>query len=383
MSLSIGMIGCGGMARGHLNGLIELHTHQYDLRLTAVCDAMASRAAEFASISTEQMGTTPTVYTDYRAMLDASRLDAVLIATDHRLHHILTIPCLEAGCHVMVEKPIAITIKAGRAMIDAAQRHHRIFAVAEQYRRGEEPRAIKAALDAGVIGTPYMIFRQSGGVGSSIFCGTPWRHSKADVGGGPMLDNGVHDADLFLYWIGEVDEVMALATTFEKTRTGKTTTGEVATIHPTADDTGIALVRFANGCIGQWTESWAMHGQPFGHTIIFGSKGSINNGEINVDGPDGKPVKTEREALVAQYKPDALFPMGIKNSVTLEQHEFFECIQHGGTPEIDGHIGLKAEAICYAVYESNAAGGQPIKVQDVLDGKVDTYQRELNESLGL
>jgi predicted dehydrogenase len=383
MALSVGMIGCGGMARGHLNGLIELHTHQYPFRLSAVCDAMESRAAEFAGIAREQMGMTPAVYSDFRRMLGRETLDAVLIATDHRQHHTLTIPCLEAGCHVMVEKPIAITVKAGWAMIRAAERHNRILAVAEQYRRSEDPRAIKAALSAGAIGAPYMIFRQSGGVGSAIFCGTPWRHSKADVGGGPMLDNGVHDADLFLYWIGDVEEVTALATTFEKTRTGKVTTGEIATIHPTADDTGMALLRFANGCIGQWTESWAMHGQPFGHSILFGSKGSINNSELNVDGPDGKPVKTEREAFLAQYKPESLFPDGIKNSVTLEQREFFGCIQHGGTPEVDGYIGLKAEAICYAVYESSAAGGRPVKVQDVLDGKVDAYQQELNASLGL
>jgi predicted dehydrogenase len=283
----------------------------------------------------------------------------------------------------MVEKPIAITIKAGQTMVEAAARHDRILAVAEQYRRGEEQRAVKAAIDAGAIGTPYMIFRQGGGVGNSIFCGTPWRHMKADVGGGPMLDNGVHDTDLFLYWIGDVDEVTAIAKTFEKTRTGKITTGEVATIHPTADDTAMALVRFANGCLGQWTESWAMHGQGFGQTVIYGSKGSINNAELNVDGPDGKPVKTEREAFIAQYKPASLFPMGITNSVTLQQLEFLECIQHGGTPEIDGRMGLKAEAVSYAAYESSAAGGVPVKVQDVLDGTVNTYQRELNESLGL
>lgn len=383
MSLSIGMIGCGGMARGHLNGLVELHEHKYDLHLTTVCDAMESRARAFADVSQEKMASTPIVYTDYRAMLEREQLDAILIATDHRLHHVLTVPCLEAGCHVMVEKPIAITIKAGRAMMDAAARHDRILAVAEQYRRGEESRAIKAAIDAGAIGTPYMIFRQGGGVGSRIFCGTPWRHMKKDVGGGPMLDNGVHDADLFLYWLGEVEEVTAIATTFEKVRSGETTIGEHATIHPTADDTGLALIRFANGSIGQWTESWAMHGQGFGHTVIYGSRGSINNGELTTEDKDGKPTKTERAELIARYKPEALFPMGITNAVTLEQHEFFECIRHGGAPEIDGLMGLKAEAICYAVYESNAAGGVPVRVQDVLDGTVDAYQRELNETLGL
>lgn len=382
MSLSIGIIGCGGMAGAHLKGLIELHAHQKSFRLAAVCDAMESRAADFARIAREQMGTSASVYSDVQRMLDTEKLDAVLIATDHRQHHTLAIPCLEAGCHVMVEKPIAITIKAGQMMIDAARRCNRILAVAEQYRRGEEARAIKAALSAGAIGTPYMIFRQGGGVGGGIFCGTPWRHSKPDVGGGPMLDNGVHDADLFLYWLGDVVEVSAMTATFEKTRTGKINTGEIATIHPTADDTGLALIRFANGCIGQWAESWAMHGQSFGHTILFGSGGSINDGGLNVNGEEGKPVKTDRETFISQYRPDALFPLGIKSPVTLEQHEFFECITHGGTPEVDGYVGLKAQAICYAVYESAHAGG-PVKVKDVLDGTVDAYQQELNRSLGL
>ncbi len=202
---------------------------------------------------------------------------------------------------------------------------------------------------------------------------------KADVGGGPMLDNGVHDADLFLYWLGKVEEVTAVTATFERTRTGTTTSGKEETIHPTADDTGLALVRFAGGALGQWSESWAMHGKSFGHTVIYGSEGSISDGTLTRDGED----VLDRDALIARYRPDALFPMGITNSVTLEQLEFFECIEKGGTPEIDGAVGLEAEAICYAVYESNAAGGVPVKVQDVLSGKVNAYQKELNDAIEL
>lgn len=379
MPLSIAMIGCGGMARAHLNGLIELNKHRYDFKLTSVCDTEESRTAAFAETARKEMGMQPTPYRDFRLMLEESRPDAVIIATDHRLHHVLSVPCLEAGCHVMTEKPLAITIRAGKTMIDAAERSGVILAVAEQYRRGEEQRAIKAALDAGAIGRPYMIFRQGGGVGSGIFCGTPWRHMKEDVGGGPMLDNGVHDADLFIYWLGSVEEVTAATATFESSRSGKTTTGEHATIQPTADDTGLAIVRFTNGALGQWSESWAMHGAGFGHTVIYGSEGSINDGVLNRDGED--PV--DRETLIANYRQDDLFPHGITNSVTLEQLEFLECIKTGGRPEIDGKVGMEAQAICYAVYESAAAGGVPIKVQDVVSGKVDAYQRELNHSLGI
>lgn len=96
-----------------------------------------------------------------------------------------------------------------------------------------------------------------------------------------------------------------------------------------ADDTGMALVRFTNGCMGQWTESRVMHGQPFGHTVIYGSHGSINDGALTVE--DGEEKKTlAREDITAQYRPEAPFPMGITNAVTLEPREFFECIQHGG-----------------------------------------------------
>lgn len=115
-------------------------------------------------------------------MIKKAALDAVSIVVGHRAHHKIALPCLKAGLHVLVEKPLAITIKAGWTMIEDAERSGRILAVAENYRRTPENRAVKFGIDKGVIGAPYMIFHQWDGVGNAIFCETPWRHMKLEVG---------------------------------------------------------------------------------------------------------------------------------------------------------------------------------------------------------
>ena len=361
------------MGRAHLRGLEILKNAEIDMiRLEAVCDLAEDRARSAAARAHEKLGFKPKVYTNFEGMIEEAALDAVNIVVDHRAHHKIALPCLEAGLHVLVEKPLAITVKAGWTMIEAAKRSGGILAVAENYRRTPENRAVKFGIDEGVIGTPYLIFHQWGGVGSAIFCETPWRHMKLEVGGGPMLDNGVHDADLFRYWLGPVERVFAVTRTFEKERFGK-----AGTIKPTADDTGLAILEFESGVVGQWSGSWALHGEGFGQTYIYGSEGRLKDCEL-IRNDD---VKLSRADFVEKYAPAEMFPNGVTDSVALELLDFANAILHGTKVEVDGLEGLRDEAVCYAVYES-ATLGEPVIVRDVLEGRVESYQRAIKEGLG-
>lgn len=383
--VKIALIGCGLRSLSHLKGLKILKRAGFDMiELKAVCDVKEERAKEAASRAFEEFGAKPKVYSNFEKMIKESSLDAVDIVVDHRFHHVVTVSCLDAGLNVLLEKPLAVTIKAGHAMNRAARENGKILAVAEDSRRTPENRAVKFAIDLNIIGNPFMLFYQWGGVGNRIFCATPWRHMKLEVGGGPMLDNGVHDADLFRYWLGPVKKVFAVTRMFEKERFG-----EDCRIEPTADDTCFALVEFESGAIGQWAGSWAFHGESFHECMkgkwlappqmfIYGSKGSLNNYSLATDGGS----RLAKEDFVKRFSPAEEFPRGVTDGVALEQLDFARAILEGTKVEVDGLESLKDEAVCFAAYES-ALIGRPVKVKDVLEQRIESYQKPINESLGI
>ena len=233
------IIGCGGMAGGHINACKDLKQRGLDIfDLVVVCDVDEIRASGFAQRAEEfQDGLKPKVYTDYRKMLEKEQIDSADICTDHRTHSIIAVECLKAGAHAMCEKPMGITVKACQQMIDVAKEHGKIVAVAENYRRGLGARAVKLALENGVIGAPQLYLQ--GGVGSrDDNITTVWRHHKLDAGDGTILDNGVHDSDLMYYWLGEVDEVYGVAFSFAPDKYRRDDKGNIINVHTTTSTTG-------------------------------------------------------------------------------------------------------------------------------------------------
>jgi len=386
--IRLAIIGCGGMAGGHLNACKALKEKGVDIfDLVATCDVAESRAIRFADTAEGfQGGLRPKVFTNHQELLEKERIDAALIPSHHRSHHIIGIDCLLAGAHVMTEKPFAITIKAARKMIDTAKRVGKLAAVAENYRYDLSNRAVKFPIDEGLIGKPQMLFQ--GGVGGALnaqLASTAWRHHKLEAGDGTILDNGVHDSDLFYYFLGEVDEVYGATFRFDDIRYRRDNTGKVIeTTYNDCNEGGFAILKFKNGVIGQWAPAyWAGHGEGAGYgRWIYGSGGVLKGDAITK--ADG--TKEDAKAFFNLHASEALkqkyFPFGLTNSVALEVYNFLSCIQNGGTPETQGEVGLKALAIAYSLIES-ACLNAPVKVEDVESGKIEVWQKEINESLGL
>lgn len=153
-----------GIARAHINGYRKLKRKSLgNFTVTAVCDLARERAEDLAKARGEFQETVKSrVYINCGELLAAEDVEAVDICTDHRTHHIIAIPSIEVGKDVVVEKPLAITVKAGRKMVETAKAHGRTLAVAENYRRTLGNRACKWAIDKGYIGDIQMILQ--GGV---------------------------------------------------------------------------------------------------------------------------------------------------------------------------------------------------------------------------
>lgn len=172
-------------------------------------------------------------------------MQGVDISVPHHVHHTIALTCLSEGKDVLIEKPLAITLRAGRQMIEEAERRGVILSVAENYRREWSQRAINWALRRGMIGEPKKIYwldiyerRRPWG----------WRDLKEFGGGGWLLDGGVHFADLMRYHLGEVDSVFGVIAVQEPRRfsEGASEPDLIASI----EDVAHALLDFASGFRG-------------------------------------------------------------------------------------------------------------------------------------
>lgn len=397
-SIDLALIGCGGVSRHHVHGLGMLRERGFEtIGLRAVCDLDEGRARERAAQAAESGLGEVKVYTDFRAMLEGEpELDAVDVCTDHRSHHAVVVPCLEAGKDVLVEKPLGITMRACRAMVEAARRSGRVLAVAENYRRSLVNRVIRWVIDRGMIGDPRFVFWLEVGYRLGVVVGTPWRHDRLRSGGGWVLDGGVHTADLLMYWLGRVEEVYALTRTYEPTRYLKWPERE-GPVKSDVEDTSMAILKFKSGVVGEWTWTTVAPGERLGHHVIHGTLGSIGREEGLVTTAGKKqqkatPLQSLSEEMVNSLSGEErsrLFPGGIGLRPeergapwAVELWDFADALLHSRKPEVDGVMGLRAEAVPMAIYESSRLGG-PVEVARVERCEVENYQREINEALGI
>jgi predicted dehydrogenase len=382
-AVRLAMIGCGGMAGAHREGYQKLwEAGLREFRITATCDVDVARAEEMAEKVAQFQGERPKVYRDLDNLLSArSSFDAVDIVTVHRAHHTLAILCLEAGKPVIIEKPLAITLRAGKRMMEAAERTGQLLAVAENYRREPSQRAIRWAIGAGRIGEPRMLFWHD--VGHRVWY-WGWREHKEQAGGGWSLDGGVHFADLFRFYLGDVTRLVALSKAYFPTRfrDEKSKSDPIAV---TVEDTTMALLEFANGVSGEWTSTNVARGQGFGRRVIYGSEGSLDLQDGLQAGEEKRSIKELTEEYMASLPPaekERLFPRGITETVATELWEFVQAVQGKAKVETDALEGYKAEAISIALYES-AAIGQWVTMNEIENLQVEAYQAEINADLGL
>ena len=381
--VTTGLVGCGGIAGAHVKGLRKLwEAERRSFRFIAACDVEAARAEKRADEIAEFQGSRPTVYTDLEAMLAAEKeLQAVDICSVHSNHHSLAVPCLAAGKHVTIEKPLGITMRAARQIVEAAKKAGRVLQTAENYRRDPDNRAVRWAIAEGRIGKPRMIFWIEV---SERLAPWGWRDDKAVAGGGWALDGGVHAADLFRFFLGPVTQVYAVSEALHPFRYGKPDTMEDP-IPATVEDTVVSVLRFDSGVIGQWTTTSAAPGEKFSHRAIYGDSGAITvwrsvktrSSEV----PWDQFVRDYRASLSAE-ESERLFPGGVTDSIATELHEFFLAALGGPPVETDGLEGYRAEAVCFGIYESQALG-RPVQISEIESLAVEQYQRELNSALGI
>ena len=408
----LALVGCGGMGTRHLHGLKQLADSPFDaVELSAVCDISAENAEMAAAEAEKLLGTRPKVCTNMEAMVQqVPDLEAVDVVTDPSVHHTVVCEALDLGLHVLVEKPLAITVRACQQILDAAARSERIVSVAENFRRDPSARIVRHLIDTGAIGTPYMGMYHSLGAGNSIFI-TPWRHRREL--GGFILDMAVHFTHMIRYQLGDFAEVYADARMIEPERQKaaamsmdyefykKRFAAMPERIPAAAEDTTQAIFKMESGATLNWIVGIAGHAGAH-RELIMGTDGSIDGfgvrgGRITLARRDAETLSQEQILASAEgagltFDPLTryLFPSGVSAGdplvdlklIAYELHEMAEAVRGQRTVEVDGRCGLKDVAALYAIFESWRANG-PVALSAVESCQSYAYQAEIDAALGI
>lgn len=304
----------------------------------------------------------PRVVEDYREMLRMDDIQAVSICVPNKYHASMSIDALNAGKHVLCEKPPAINGDEAQRMVDAARANDRLLMVAFNNRFSANTLALKAIIDAGTLGPIYYAkacwLRRAGIPG---FGG--WFTNKAVAGGGALIDIGVHMLDLALYSMGYPQPVSVVGSTYREFGSrGKgvmaawAATDLVMTNVFDVDDLSVGLVKFANGATLLIEASWAGH-QELGDDLqlhLFG-----RDGGARMLMPDYRKADCVRVFTDIAGRPVDIAPrFSMDDEYAREVAHFIACIREGTEPIAPGEQGVILMRIVDAIYESAETGRQ-------------------------
>ena len=349
--LRIAIIGPGKVAHLHAKAVLQTP----DTQLVAVYGRTYRKAEEFAKHYSVQ------AYRDVQEMVSQQKVDLCLVCTTHPAHREPTVAALNAGSHVLVEKPLASSLEDCDAMIDAARQNNRYLGVISQRRFYAPSMRIRQAIDSGKIGKPVLgTVQMLGWRDEAYYKSDAWRGTWADEGGGVLVNQSPHQLDLLLWYMGDIEEVYGVWRNLN---------------HPyiEVDDTALAIIKFKNGGLGNIIVSNSQKPGIFGKVHVHGQNGGsvgvqTDGGALFIAGMssitdppvnDLWTVPGEENQLAQFVAEDTAFFNTIDATVYyfgLQIADFRDAIRDNRSPLVTGEDGRKVVALFQAIYESTKTG---------------------------
>lgn len=340
--IRVGIIGAGGIARAaHLPGYQALD----DVQVIAVCDVMPERAEAFA-----QEHGIPKAYDSFEAMLAEEDLDAVSVCTPNYAHKAATVAALEAGMHVLCEKPMAMNLAEAREMAAAAEKAGKVLQIGLNWRFTSEAQVLRRFVESGDFGDIYYgeatCLRRRGIPSWGVFT------QKRLQGGGALIDVGVHALDLTMWLMGNPKPVSVMGATyaaFGKRSDVVNPWGAWDTSVFDVDDMGVGLIRFENGATLLLRASWAANLEDATGNCVIGTQG----------GGQTRPLKvfTEQHGALVDVTPTRLPEV---RAHTEEIRHFIGCIRGEHPCLVEVEQVLDVQAVLDAVYASAESGHEVV-----------------------
>lgn len=341
MKYTVSLIGCGRISFKHIEGFAE---NADSMRISATCDPVIERAEAKAQESRSNAA----VYTDYRKMLAECKPDIVMIAAESGKHKDIAVECLNAGCHVICEKPMSLSTRDADEMIAAAKKNTRKLGVCFQNRFNAPIQRLRTALEAGRFGKIlHGTIQIRWNRGETYYAEAPWRGTWAQDGG-TLMNQCTHGIDLLQWMLGE-DAVRVQAQTRRFLRPIE------------AEDFGAAVVEFKNGAVGIIEGSACVYPTNINETLsVFGEKGSAVVGGLAVNKietwrfADAQNAGDPEEKVLNPNEKDPPTVYGFGHTALFR--DFINAIETNREPLISGERGKKALEIILAVYKSQKTG---------------------------
>ena len=331
--LSIGVIGTGNISRAHLHAYLQFPE---EVQVVALADIEPGKAetarAEFALDGAR-------VYEDATAMLASEHLDLVSIATPPGTHCELSVQALEAGVHVIVEKPMAPSLEECDRMLEAQRRSGKLLSVIAQNRFRDDMAQLKAVLDSGRIGRIAHARIASAWWRGRAYYDLWWRGTWASEGGGPTLNHAIHHIDLALWLLGRPQAVAAMMT-------------NAGHDNAEVEDLSVALLQYERG-LAELTSSVVHHGEQQ-EIIVQGEHARIGQPwsvAAETARPNGFPETGGDAELVAELEALAAGQAPLEHTGHSGQlGDVIAAIREGRAPLVDGEAGKRAIELVTAIY---------------------------------
>ena len=351
--LNFAIIGCGRISSKHVEGIINNHD---EAELVAVSDLVRGKMDETVSFYHDYIkDNDPKIpnkkienlrnndirkYEDYQKLLAEDDIDVVTIATESGYHPEITKDALEAGKHVIVEKPMALSINEAEEMINTAEREGQKLSVCSQNRFNPTVQKLRQAKEAGRFGKLiHAVASIRWNRNDEYYAMDDW-HGTLELDGGILMNQGLHNIDMLRWMMGDVKRVTAETDNFLR---------DIET-----EDAGMAVVRFKNGSIGLIEGSVCIYPENLEETFnMFGEKGTVRlagvamNEIIDWKFADNSPEEEEKIKKFS-YETDTVYGYGHN----LLFKDVIEAIREDRDPLVDGTEGKKAIELILGIYKS-------------------------------
>lgn len=333
--LRMAILGCGRISYKHIEAIVQ---NKEEIELVAVCDLVESRAIDRKNQYEQTISdSNVAVYTDYKLMLKNEAIDAIAIATESGYHAEHAFYCLDLKKHILVEKPMAMSVEDARQMIESAEKNGVKLAVSHQNRFNAPIQKLRRAIEEDrfgriINGTARILWTRDDG----YYKQASWRGTK-ELDGGTLMNQCIHNIDL-LQWMmnSDIKRVHAERDTF---------------LRPIEmEDFGALLLRFESGAIGIVEGSACVYPKNLEETLsIFGEKGTVVIGGLAVNEIKVWQFEDERDYdhIDTDVNVDSVYGIGH----TPLYKDFYEAIVQNRKPYIDGNDGIRALAIIKKAYE--------------------------------
>ncbi len=351
--LRIGIIGTGGIANSHIDSYLK----QPDVEVVAGADLIPGKAEKFF----EDHKVEAKAFTDYKEMVDTMNLDAVSVCTYNRTHAECTIYALEHGVHVLLEKPMTVTLDEAVDICRAEKKSGKVLSIGFQPRFDDNMKMIKKIVQSGELGRVYYV--QTGG-GRRHGIPVSWSETFIEndkAGLGALGDIGCYSIDLVMNALGNPKPLTVTGTAtdyFGTTPEAYSQVGKPECAKKfSVDDFASAYIRLEGGIVLDFRIAWYMHLDTPGDTIIMGTKGSLRipstdcwNGSFNkpmtiYHDVAGEPVETVIPLLPATTD---LFDRKIRS--------FLDAIITGGEAPVPSSQIIYNQAILDGIQKSSECG---------------------------